>query len=65
MVEKDYKMNKTLDELVNEDKKLAKFSRGKHREDRLDKDDREDRRYPVNRTRDRSFSDNRKRGKRT
>lgn len=46
MVERDLKMNKSLDELVNEDKKLGKMpnSRRKHRDDGRE-DVREDRRY--------------------
>jgi hypothetical protein len=60
-MERDNKINKSLDELVNEDKKLSKMhtsTKGKVRE-------RDERRpaVTINRGRDRSISGDRRRGK--
>jgi hypothetical protein len=53
------KINKTLDELVAEDKKLSKYHGGrtKHRDGENDREDRDDRRYGGSKyTRERSYS---------
>jgi hypothetical protein len=61
-MERESKINKSLDELVNEDKKLSKMMSGGKRKGPIERDERR----PANinaRVRDRSDSNHKRRGK--